>query len=221
MRNVTLGLAYLLIALSVAVIVQSGREYLLWERGAREYEERFVSELPFAFAGHTFSVADDQPTDSVSSQEGSPGTIRVLMDGVPLGSPSRAVVRRGLTDIGRYHLWFDAWQFRERQSGRSTLWLSRRLQPDPGAGPTFEVITIQENGKRSARVLRGWQLGRDYPLFRSTQFIRDGNSTAFPLSMLDALAAPPLLLVCPVGTLILGLYLAWRMRRRATSRLAA
>jgi hypothetical protein len=211
----------LLTALSLAAVVQSAREYLLWEGGRRDYVEVSFLEQPFTFAGHTFTVEDDQPTDSSDSEAQYEGTARLLMDGKPLGAPSRALVRRGRRDLGRYHLWFDAWQFRERAGGRNTLWLARRLQPDSTIGPRFEVITVAEDGAQRTRLLSTWQLGTTYPLFRATQFIRDGTSAAIPLSMLDASIFPPTLLVFPIGTLALGVYLIRHGRRGDSDRVAA
>ena len=133
--------------------------------------------------------------------------MQILMDGRPLGTPTRALVRRGRRDLGRYHLWFDAWQFRDRASGKSTLWLVRRLQRHSGASPRYEVITVAEDGLHETRVLRGFELGGSYPLFRATQFVRDANLwSGVPLSVLDFVVLPPLLLFFPLGTLLLGLH---------------
>lgn len=88
----------------------------------------------------------------------------------------------------------------------------------PGARlPWFEVNTFDKDGRRETRMLRTWQLGSSYPLFRSTQFVRHGASSAFPLSMLDALMFPPILCVVPIGTLIIG----YRLVRRRTPARAA
>jgi hypothetical protein len=220
-RYLALIVGLTLTALSIGAVVQSTREYLLWEAGRRDYAEDSFLERPFTFAGHTFTVEDDQPTDSTYSEIAYEGRIRLLMDGRPLGPPSRALVRPGRHDLGRYHLWFDAWHFKERASGRTTLWLTRRLQPDSAASPRFEVITLAENGAPSRRLLSTWQLGASYPLFRSTQFVRDGTSAAIPLSMLEAAIFPPILLVFPIGTFVLGLYLIRRGLREGSDRVAA
>lgn len=204
MRVLTHVLGYLLVGISAAVVVQSAREALLWETGRQAFDEEQLLELPIRFGGHTIAVHDDQSTDPVHSQEAFPGMLWLTIDREALGPPSRAMVRRGLGDLGRYHLWLAAWRFRERESGRNTLWLARRLQPDPTSRPRFEVVTIQENGTYTTRELGTWHLGESYPLFRATQYIRDSISGAIPLSMLEMAAAPLILLICPVGTFLLG-----------------
>ena len=82
-------------------------------------------------------------------------------------------------------------------------------QPVSGSSPRFEVITVEENGTTRVERLRAWQLSRSFPLFRATQFVRSGSS-AMPLSVLDGLVFPPLLLAFPFGTLILGLVMLLR-----------
>jgi hypothetical protein len=197
------------------------REYLLWESGAQQYREDSYLERPFTFAGQPIDIRDDQPTDSVTSEREYEGVIQILIDGQPLGPPARALVRRGRTDLGRYHLWFSAWTFTDRATGRTTLWLARRHQPDSTEGPRFEVTTVAEDGTRETRLLRQWQLGTSYPLFRSTQFVRDGSFFAIPLSMLEAFIFPPILLMFPIGTLIVGVVLVRRGTRTHLVRAAA
>ena len=115
----------LLIAISLAAVVQSVREYALWQAGANYAEESFLP-LPIVFGGHTFTIRDDQPYDSGGSEQEYEGSVQWIRDGVPFESASRARVRRGRNDIGRYHLWLDAWKIRERATGQKTLWLARR-----------------------------------------------------------------------------------------------
>jgi hypothetical protein len=226
MRTLTLTLGCLLTGVSAAVVVQSARELLLWETGRQAFDEEGLLMQPISFGGHTVTVTDDQPTDPVRSQQEFPGTLWLTLDGEALGRPSRAMVRRGLSDLGRYHLWFDAWRFRERDNGRSTLFLARRLQPEAASSPRFEVVVVQEDGTYSVREFRTWQLAESYPLFRATQFIRDSTSGALPLSMLDMAAAPVILLICPLGTFLVGSaclltsYLLARRGRRLGDRAA-
>ena len=206
--------------LSVAAVVQSLRELWLWERDGAEYTEQSYLELPIIFAGHTLTVVDDQPRSSRYSEDEQPGTIRLLLDGVPLGVTSRAQVRPGRHDLGRYHRWLDVWQFRRRTSGDSALWIARRLQDTPKQEPRFEVFEVMEGGVMRHEQLRGWQLSSSYPLFRATQFVRWENLLyGVPLSVLDWVAYPPLLLVFPLGTFALGTVLVWR--GRASKRVAA
>ncbi len=208
----------LLVGLSVLAIVQSAREYLLWERGASTFQEQGFDTQPIEFNGHRVTVSDDQPTDSVHSETEYEGAIQLTMDGSPLGQPSRAGVRRGRSrpgDLGRYHGWFDAWQFRDRASGALTLWLVRRIQATDRARPQFEIITIDDDGHRQVRLLRGYQLGVSYPLFRSTQFVRDASPlSGVPLSVLDFVIAPVFLLIFPFGSLVLGGWMIVRSERK-------
>jgi hypothetical protein len=209
----------MLVALSALSVVQTVREIALWQSGRQAYDEvdpRVADQQSFVFAGHTVSVADDQPMDSVYSQAEYEGTIQPFMDGRPLAAPSRALVRRGLDDMGRYHFWFDAWVFRARSGGPPTLWLARRLQATDAATPRFEVITVATDGTHQTRVFRAWQLGTDYRLRRATQFVADGEWMIFPLSLGGVLGFfPPLLLIFPIGTAVAGaLLFAWGTRAR-------
>lgn len=187
------------------------------ETGEWLYSEASILDHPFRFAGRTFAVADDQPTAAVNDEVGHEGIVQILMEGKPLGEPSRALVRRGRTDLGRYHLWFDAWIFQERATGRRALWIARRIQVRDDVRPAFEVVTVQEDGSVATRRYRTYELGADYRLFRTTQFVRDGTSSAIPLSMLEAVYFWPLLLFYPIGSLALGVIL---IRRALSSRLA-
>jgi hypothetical protein len=201
----------ILAAVSVASIIQSFREYLLWERGSRRYDERPLLERPFRFAGQSFTVADSHPytpagEGEYTSEAAVWGTIQVFRDQSPLDSRSRAEVRPGRKDLGRYHLWFDASVFRDKQSGDSALWMARRIEAE-GSRPLYEVITIAADGGEIRRLLRTHQLGRSYPIFRSTQFLRGSTFFVVPLSVLDFFIFPPFLLIFPVGTLITGLLL--------------
>jgi hypothetical protein len=63
-------------------------------------------------------------------------------------------------------------------------------------------------------MLRGWSLGSRYGVWRATQFLRANEWEAFPLSMLDFVAFPIVLLIYPIGTLILGIGLVRSGRRR-------
>lgn len=199
---------------SALSVVQTAREILLGVIGDHLYEEAALQQRTFAFAGHAFSVADDQPQSGTGSQTEQDGTIQPLIDGQPLGPSSHARVRPGLEDLGRYHLWYDAWLFRERTTGNSTLWLARRLQRGEGDSPRFEVTVVEPDGTLQTRILRGWQLGTESRLYRATQFVRGSTWTVLPLSLGDALGYFPLLLfVFPVGTSVLGARLLKRRSR--------
>lgn len=204
---------FLLIALSIASVVQSVREVVLWEGGQSRYDERFITQRRFRFAGQSFEVVDEHPYAPRSGEAEVPGTIRLLANGSMIGAPSRAEVRPGHDDLGRYHLWFDARIFRDRRSGDSTLWMARRIGAD-GSSPRFEVTTIRADGARTRRLFRTHQLGRSYPLFRTTQFLRGSSFWVVPLSVLDFGIFPPFLLVFPIGTLVFGIILLRRRRVR-------
>jgi hypothetical protein len=219
-KKIKVGVGTLLVLLSLAAIVQSVREYLLWESGRRAYDEESFLPLPILFAGHSFDIRDDQPRDTAYSETEHEGFAQWLRDGVPFQARSRALVRRGRSDVGRYHTWLDAWKFRDRGTGRTTLWLVRRLQPSVSERMRFEVITVEQDGVTHIERLGGWQLGRDFPTFRATQFIRAGLLAGVPLSMLDAFIFPPILLVFPLGSLALGVILL-RRGRISSQRVAA
>jgi hypothetical protein len=205
----------LLLATSLTGIIQSVREERMWDDGRKrhEEEEEGVHALPITFNGHLISVRDDQPFDSARSEAAVEGRAQWLLDGVPLGEMALTMVRPGRgNDMGRYHLWMDVGMFRDRRTDRWTLWLTRRLASAEDAAPTFEVIQIPDSGALAIDTLRSWQLGSSYPLFRSTQFIREGTWGPFPLSTLDFALAPILWLIFPLGTLLLGLRLLWKRR---------
>jgi hypothetical protein len=211
-----------LAAVSLASIVQSFREYGLWERGSHQYEELSILERPFRFAGDSFTIADTHPYSppgegAYTSEAAVPGTIQILKNQSPLGPPSLAEVRPGRNDLGRYHLWFDAWVFRDRQSGDSALWMARRIEAD-GSGPRYEVITVTDDGIVTRRLLWTHQLGRSYPVFRSTQFLRGSSFFVVPLSALDFFIFPLFLFIFPIGTLIIGLLLSRGGKRRHSAR---
>lgn len=204
-------LGSILIVISGVSIVQSTREYLLWESGDG-VEQRDIRDRAFRFAGRSFTVEDEHPyiprrQGEYNSEAAVPGTIRLTSGGSVLGAPSRAEVRPGRNDLGRYHTWFDAAVFRDTRSGDSVLWMARRIQPE-GSRPVFEVVTVSADGTQNTRVLRAYQLGQSYPLFRSTQFLRGSTFFVVPLSVLEFFVFPPLLLLFPFGALALGIVLA-------------
>jgi hypothetical protein len=207
-------IGWLLIGLSIAGVIQSAREWRAWTPDARLVERDRPQELPIRFAGHRVDVRDDQPTDSIHSERAVEGHIQLFLDGRAIGAPTRALVRPGRRDLGRYHTWLEAVPFRDRTSGKEFLFLARRLEPRDGQGVRFEVNQIDESGAVTTRVLRGSSLGRYYPVWRTTQFLRANEWEAFPLSMLDAVIFWPILVVYPFGTLLVGIVLVWRARRR-------
>lgn len=211
MGSAARSLGAALVAVSLFAVVQTIRELLLWERGRAQFADESVSARPISFAGRTWSVTDNQPFTPGAGYTEFEGAIQPTVDGRPLGMPSRAKVRRGLADLGRYHRWYDAWLFRERGSGQRTLWLARRLQAMESDAPRFELVTISEAGEWHTQVLRSWQLCRDYPTFRATQFVREGTSWPFPLALDGVIGFfPILLLIFPLGTLVLGVFLLAR-----------
>lgn len=200
-----------LILLSILSVVQSWRELRLWRDSMSRYVEDNLDARVFSFGPYTVTVSDDQPDDGLHSEQEWAGTLRVEIDGRPLGSPSFAGIRRSRTDRGRYHSWMDAWTFRDVDTGRRTLWLTRRLQPPGTWQPRFEVTVLDTAGTVQTRTYRADQLGASFPLFRSTQFLRWGES-AFPLSVLDWVVFPVALLVFPFGTFFVGGCLVFRSR---------
>jgi hypothetical protein len=211
-------LGAILIALSVLALIQSARELLVWERGRHAYAEESLVELPIAFAGHHFTVRDDQSRQSGNTEHGREGTAEWLRDGVSMDRALRAIVRPARHDLGRYHLWLDAWKFVDRATGDTALWLTRRVQPSASHRATFEVTVIDSRGASSVNRYSAWQLGRTYPVLRSTQFLHDDDSEGMPFSMLGAVVFPPILIVFPLGSLVAGVLL---VRRRRDASVAA
>ena len=160
-----------LVLLSVLSLLQSWREYRLWRESMSVYVETNLEARTFSFGRHTVVLSDDQPDDTLHSEHEWPGTLRIDVDGRPIGSPSFAGIRRSRTDRGRYHSWMDAWTFREVDTGRLTLWLTRRLQPPGTRLPRFEVTVLDTAGPAETRTYRAYQLGTSFPLYRSTQFL--------------------------------------------------
>ena len=144
------ALGFLFITVSLVAVVQSGRELIFWEVGERRDEDHPVlHELPLHLGDRTFTVVDDQPVDSGPSQAEHEGTIQLVMDGQPLGPVSRAKVRRAQRDLGRYHLWVDAWAIRDRRTDQTTLWFVRRLEPSGRA-----VTVVRSEYLRQGRAPR-------------------------------------------------------------------
>ena len=218
MKRIAAAIGFALVALSATSVIQSVREWRMWRAGeARFSEETFGTDTLVVFAGATIRIVDDQPLESAASEVAYEGRLQFKVDEDSLGPSSRAMIRRGRRDIGRYHLWADVWRFTDRASGDSSVWLVRRLQERDERRPRFEVIAIASGKVRRSEILRTWQLGRSYRHFRATQFVREGTSAAFPLSVLEAFYFPLVLLVFPVGSFILGTWL-WRVGRRRAPR---
>jgi len=207
-------IGWFLVGLSVLCVIQSAREWRAWTPDRQLAEREVPLAMPIRFAGHRIDVVDDQPTDSISSEHAVEGRIQLYLDGHPLGRPSRALVRPGRRDLGRYHMWFQATRFHYIESGKDVLYFARRMQATPGSSVRFEVNTLDENGVVTRDVLHPWSLGGRYAVWRATQFLRAHEWEAFPLSMLEGVMVPIILLIFPIGTLILGIALVLLGRRR-------
>jgi hypothetical protein len=205
-----------LVLLSLIAVIQSARAVGLWEIAGRRYTEHSVQDLPITFAGQAIEIRDNLARTATGSQAASEGKIEVRLNGRLQGVASRAAIRMGLGDIGRYHGWLDAWIFVARANGDSTLWITRRLQAADSDPARFELVVVHANGTVETRTVRGWQLGFDYPSFRSTQFVRSGAWEALPLDVSDLAGLfPILLLIFPLGTLFTGIFLLRRPQLRA------
>jgi hypothetical protein len=203
-----------LILFSLISVIQTARAIWLWESASRCCTERSVQSAPITFAGSTIEVSDNLPRTATGSQSASQGEIQLRIDGQPVGVPSRAAVRSGLTDLGRYHGWLDAWVFTDRGSD-SSLWITRRLQPAANDPVRFELVIVRSNGAVERRTVHGWQLAFDFPSFRSTQFIRS-EWEVLPLDVSEVAGFFPIfLLLFPLGTLVAGIVLLVRSRLRA------
>ena len=201
-----LGIALLVV--SALAILQTARELLLFLTGERAFEERPVSETTFNFAGRSVSIVDDQPVDTGYSEIATQGLIDARIDGKSIAVPVRAEIRRHHRDSGRYYGWYQAWIFRSRSTNDSALYLARRVQSSQEDSPEFEITVVDRSGKADRRVLRAWELGWDYRVFRSTQLIRQGTWNVMPLTLSSVIGIFPLfLLIFPVGTTVLGILL--------------
>ena len=205
-----------LVVLSLISVIQSARAFALWETGVRRYTEHDVQNLPITFAGQRIEIQDDRPHTATGSQSESSGRVAIRLNGRLQSAASHAAIRTGLDNLGRYHGWLDAWIFVARAGGDSTLWIARRLQETESASPRFRLLIVHASGAVETRTVRGWQLGFDYPSYRSTQFVRSGEWEVLPFDVSDAAGIfPILLLVFPVGSLIAGVFLLKSSRLRA------
>ena len=197
-----------LLVLSALAVLQTVREILLFTRGEHLFEERTIRDRTFSFAGRRISIDDDQPVDSGYSEVATDGLINVRIDGTTIGVSSRAGIRRHHNHLGRYHGWYDASIFRRRSDNDSALFLVKRVQPGEQDTPRFEITIVDGSGQFNRRILRAWQLGWDYRVFRSTQFIRQGTWTVMPFTLSSIIGVFPVFLIFfPIGTALLGIFL--------------
>lgn len=202
--------------LSLIAFIQTARAIGLWEVAGHRYAEHSVQDLPITFAVETIEISDNLARAASGSQDESEGELQIRLSGRPQGVPTRAAVRMGLTDIGRYHGWLDAWVFVRRSDNDSSLWVTRRLQTAAADPARFELLIVHSNGAAETRTVRGWQLGFDYPSYRSTQFVRSSEWEVLPLDVSEVAGFfPILLLIFPVGTLVVGIVLLRKARIRA------
>ena len=205
-----------LVVVSLLAVLQTARAIGLGEIGGRRYTERSVQDSSLTFAGRTIEIRDNVPHTETGSQRETDGELQIRIDGKPLDMMSHARVRVGLTDLGRYHGWLDAWVFITRRTNDSSLWVARRIQTAAKGGTHFELDIIHSNGDVKTRMVRGWQLGFDYRSFRSTQFVRSGEWEVLPLDVGDLAGLFPVaLLLFPIGTFVAGIALVHRSRHRA------
>ena len=77
-------IGFALVTVSAISLIPTAREFAI-QSDAEDFDESKVSGSAFAFGGHTFTVTDDQPTDSTSRKKEFPGRIQLFADGKPLG----------------------------------------------------------------------------------------------------------------------------------------
>ena len=196
-----------LVGISAIAVIQTMRGLALWEVGQRRFDETHIAARSWHFAGHRFDITDDQRVDTGYSQSAVDGQIQPTMDGTRLGTPSRAQVRRAAPGLGRYHGWYDAWIFRSSDGRDSTQYLARRIQPLDADNPQFEITIVDPMGAQRVKRAAAWQLGWDYRVYRSTQFLRNSEWEVMPLALDPLIFFPALLLFFPVGTTIVGILL--------------
>lgn len=205
----------------------------MWDHVSAGYTERSILENPLSAVGHEVAVRDDLPADGLrpgdDREKSRLGRATVLVDGQIAGATALAEIRPARTDLGRYHLWINAWAFVPAGTADTMVLLARRLRPDSLHPERYELIMLRR-GSVERRVLMMGQLTESWPAFRGTQLVRSALDTdrplpisilhallrqPFPLSVLEGAAFPPLLLLFPLGPLVLGALMLRAAHRRA------
>jgi hypothetical protein len=129
------------------------------------------------------------------------------------------MVRPGLNDMGRYHLWIDAWTFTDRRSGDTALFLGRRLEP-AAKGNSYEIIRIGADGTYTVRHLSRSQRAESYPIFRTVQFLSDHSESVYNFSLTNVWPSIVVPILYPWISSLIGMVLLMvGIRRARTARM--
>lgn len=215
----------LLTAVSALPIVQGLREDEFWRAGAERFEEKGVRELPVLFAGRTITIEDPLPRGGPPSEAEERSQARVLLDGQEVLPADFAMVRPGRSDLGRYHLWIDAWIFTDRRTGEKALYLGRRLSAPAHKARPYDLLLVSADGSYRLRRLSFADRAESFPIWRTIQFLNDGTESVYPFSLSNVWPTVLVPVFYPNTTLALGpvmlLIGLWLDRRRRSDTSAA
>lgn len=214
----------LIAAVSAFPIVQGVREDAFWRAGDERFQEEALLELPLRFAGHTITIEDPLPRGGPPSEAEERSFARILLDGQEILPAKPAMVRPGRSDLGRYHLWIDAWIFTDRRTGSRSLYLGRRLSVNAGVRP-YDLLRVSADGSYALRRLSFADRAESYPIWRTIQFLNDGTETVYPFSVRNIWPTLLVPVFYPNTTLVLGVVMLgvglWLGRRPRTDARAA
>lgn len=194
-----------LLSLSLVAVVQTARE--VWQGVGSGWTESPVVDTAFTFAGRTITIlkpprSDGGPTRAWVPQE------RVRIDGVDIGAATGLRMATWPYQVDRRSPhWFDAVTFVDRAGRDSSLWMARRLQAADTVRPRFEIITVDATGNYTVQVRTQEEVRGEYRLGTVTALVGENSRPEFPLSVVNLLWLPYLLLVFPIGTGIVGVLL--------------
>jgi hypothetical protein len=218
MRSLPWGL--LVTAISAFPIIQELREDAFWRAGQARFQEEQLLDQPLRFAGHTITIEDPLPRGGPPSEKAERGEVRVLLDGHEVLPAQPVMVRPGQRDLGRYHLWIDAWIFTDRRTGTSFLQVGRRRSGVAGAGRAYDFLRVDANGSHAVRRLSHAQRAESFPTWRTIQFLNDGTDSVYFFSLTNTWPTVFVPLFYPQTTLVIGialLVIGWRERGRAAT----
>jgi len=205
-----------LLGVSIVPAIQTGRALIFWDRGQQRYDENSRQVLPLQFAGRVVTLQDSLPELTPPSEQEQPGTVRVFL-GTALVFPARSVrVRPGRkkTDIGRYHLWLDAWVFVDRRTGDSTFMLGQRVGLADAPPVRYDVLTIRSNGDTDVGTIAPGDRASSFPVYRTIQFLNDDAPSVYLFDLTQVWPTIFIPILFPVATGLVGLILVVSVLRR-------
>jgi len=198
-----------LLGVSIVPAIQTGRAMSFWDRGQRRYEENPRQDLPLHFAGRVVTLQDSLPETTPPSEQAQTGTVRIFVD-TALVFPARSVlVRPGRkkTDIGRYHLWLDAWVFVDRRTGDSIFMLGQRVGVPDVPPARYDILSIRSNGATAVEAIAPRDRARSFPVYRTIQFLNDGAPSVYVFDLTQVWPTIFIPILFPVATGLVGFIL--------------